>query len=105
MEPMLEAVARLRSTGFTHDVTAVPGGRLRCSACGEIGEAGDVTLSETARFEGDSNPDDQSILVALTATCGHRALYSSAYGPSTPGTDAEVHRALAAATADADMSL
>lgn len=105
METMLEAVARLRSAGYLHDLTAAPGGRLRCSACGELGEAGNLTPSETARFEGDSNPDDQSILFALTTTCGHRALYSSAYGPSTPGADAEVHRALAAAGADADMSL
>lgn len=105
METMLEAVARLRSTGFLHDVTAASAGRLRCSACGELNEAIDVTLSETVRFEGDSNPDDQSILVALTTTCGHRALYSSAYGPSTPRADAEVHRALAARDADADMLL
>lgn len=101
METMLEAVARLRSTGFRHDVNAASAGRLRCSACGALNDPVDVTLSETARFEGDSNPDDQSILVALTTACGHRALYSSAYGPSTPVADAEVHRALAAANADA----
>ena len=99
METMLQAVDRLRASGFEHDLTVYSAGCLRCSTCGEITEANQVTLEETVRFEGESNPDDQSILVALTTSCGHRGLYSSAYGPTAPGADAEVHRALAVATA------
>ena len=98
METMLDAVARLRSDGYRHDATATSGGRLLCGACGEIRHAGTATIDQTVRFEGDSNPDDQSIIVAMTTACGHRALYSSAYGPSTPRADAEVHRALAASS-------
>lgn len=99
METMLQAVDRLRSTGFEHDLSVESAGRLRCNTCGEINEANQLTLNETVRFEGESNPDDQSILVALTSSCGHRALYTSAYGPTAPRGDAEVHRALAAASA------
>lgn len=105
METVLEAVARLRAAGFCHDVTVADTGRLRCRACDAVNEAADMTMEEIVRFEGESNPDDQSILVALVTGCGHRGLYFSAYGPSTPGPDAKVHRSLAAARTGADVSI
>jgi len=74
METMAEAVDRLRATGFVNDVAVTEAGRLRCNACEEINVASDLTIEETVRFEGASNPDDQSILLALTTSCGHRAL-------------------------------
>lgn len=97
METMLEVVARLRTAGFAHDATAATGGCLRCDACGETRRADAATVERTVRFEGESNPDDQSIVVALITPCGHRALYTSAYGPAASRADAEVLRALAVA--------
>lgn len=80
METMLEAIQRLRARGYDHDLSAVPGGRLRCDACGTIVDPGETVVEETVRFEGISNPSDQAILEALLAPCGHRGLYTSAYG-------------------------
>ena len=54
-----------------------------------------VDLLETVRFEGHSNPDDESILIAISMPCGHLGVYGSAYGPDAPADDAEVLRALA----------
>ena len=87
---MLEAVARLQTAGYRLEFSAVPGGRLRCSGCADVVDASSLTVDETVRFEGDSNPDDEAILVALTLQCGHQGLYSAAFGPSTPPDDVEV---------------
>ena len=96
METMLEAVARLQAAGYRLEFTALPGGRLRCGGCGEIIDASSLTVEETVRFEGDSNPDDEAILVALTMPCGCQGLYGAAFGPSTPPDDVEVLHALVA---------
>lgn len=92
---MLDAIERLRASGYHLDLVAAPGGRLRCGQCGDITDAAEVTVDETVRFEGDSNPDDESILIAVSTPCGHRGLYSAAYGPDTPAEDSQVLQALA----------
>ena len=91
---MQQAIARLRAEGFVIDFSAAPGGRLRCNECGELTDASDVVVEETVRFEGESNPDDENILVAVSTRCGHRGLFSSAYGPDAPADDAEILRTL-----------
>lgn len=95
METVLEATARLR-VGYPNDFTALPGGRLRCTACDRAIPASSATMVDMVRFEGDSNPDDQAILAALVTTCGHRGLFMSAYGPTTAVEAIEVLQALQA---------
>lgn len=92
---MLEAIARLRAAGYDHDIRAAPDGQLRCGGCGELLDPHDLVTDEIARFEGESNPDDEAILVALTTPRGHRGLYSSAYGPDTPVEDVAILQAMA----------
>lgn len=94
METMLEAMARLQAAGYRWELTAVPGGRLRCGRCSASVEGSSLVVDETVRFEGDSNPDDEAILVALTMPCGHQGLYSAAFGPTTPPNDVDVLHAL-----------
>ena len=93
---MLEAEARLLAAGYRLEFSAMPGGRLRCGGCGDVVDASNLTVDETVRFEGDSNPDDEAILVALTMQCGQQGLYSAAFGPSTPPDDVDVLHALVA---------
>lgn len=95
METMLDAVERLHARGYLLDLAAVPGARLRCGACGGTTDAADVTVEETVRFEGDSNPDDEAILLAIATPCGHRGLFSAAFGPDTPAEESQVLQALA----------
>ena len=90
MEPMLHAVGRLRDAGYELDLRAVAGGRLRCPACGRLVHGSEVTVTETVRFEGISNPDDQAILDAVITPCGHRGLFSAAYGVYASADDVEV---------------
>jgi len=49
-----------------------------------------IEIRETVRFEGDSNPDDEAILLALTCADGCRGQYSSAFGADTPPADMRV---------------
>jgi hypothetical protein len=93
---MLEAINRLRASGYRLDLFAVPGGRLRCGGCGELVNASEATVEETVRFEGVSNPDDQAILDAVVTPCGHRGLFSAAYGLYTSADEVEVLHALSA---------
>ena len=92
---MLEAVARLRALGYVLDLRAAAGGRLVCPACGSQVDTSAVDVEETVRFEGASNPADESILVAITLPCGHRGLFSAAFGAAAPALDVDVLQALA----------
>jgi hypothetical protein len=94
VETLSEAIARLRARGFTHDYFAVAGGRLRCESCGREFDPATLKITEIVRFEGESDPGDESILFALSGSCGHEGLYSSAYGPNATPADAEVVAAL-----------
>ena len=98
METMLEAVYRLKESGYTAELTALPGSRIHCSACDAVVDAHEATVEETVRFEGDSNPADAQILLALAQPCTHHGVYRAAFGPYTPANDAEVLRAIAGTT-------
>ncbi len=62
--------------------------------CGELIDADQATIDEIVRFEGDSNPDDEAILAAVSMPSGHRGLYASAYGTDVAPDDADVLQAL-----------
>jgi hypothetical protein len=94
METLTEAIARLRAQGFLRDFSAVADGRLRCSECDAEFDPGALQIDEIVRFEGESDPGDESILFALSGPCGHAGLYSTAYGPDAPPEDVAVVAAL-----------
>jgi hypothetical protein len=98
METMLGATARLRDSGFTTNLSAAPLGRLHCATCAATVDAADSTVVEIIRFEGESNPDDEEILVALISRCGHRGLFSCAYGQAASVDATDVLRALPSPT-------
>lgn len=92
METLTEAMRRLRTMGYVHDLWAAPGGQLRCGACGSISDPEGVAIAETVRFEGDSNPDDEAILLAIVCPGGCLGQFSAGFGPSAAALDAEVLR-------------
>ena len=49
-----------------------------------------MTIDRTLRFEGQSDPDDEVILFALSEPGGRKGVYSAPYGPSMPPEDAAV---------------
>ena len=95
METLTDAMTRLRADGYGADFSATDDGQLRCGACDVRRDPEAMTIHETVRFEGDSNPDDESILLAVECYNGCRGLYSAAFGPDTPAADAALLRRLA----------
>ena len=90
METLLEAIARLRMLGYRLDFAAAPGGRLHCGGRAEDLDAAALTVDETVRFEGASDPDGEAILLALSGPDGYRGLYSAAFGAKTTSDDVDV---------------
>lgn len=94
METLTDAIVRLRARGFVRDFSAVAGGRMRCSECGREFDPATLQIDEIVRFEGESDPGDESILFALSGPCGHAGLYTMAYGPDAAAEDVAVVAAL-----------
>jgi hypothetical protein len=94
METLSEAIDRLRADGYTHDFFAVPGGKLRCRQCGNELDASTLTITDVVRFEGESDPEDESVLYGLSAGGAKAGLYSPPYGSSTTPEDIAVVGAL-----------
>ena len=95
LETVTDALTRLRAEGFRNDFYATEQGELACSGCLQTMDPGGMQVHETVRFEGDSNPDDQDIVFALSCSSGCKGVYSAAYGPSTPPNDTAVLHKLA----------
>lgn len=89
-----EAVDRLTRAGYAVQYRAGRDGRLGPgsgdrAACEHDPE--DFEIDEMARFEGLTNPDDQSVVFALRCPeHGTRGTYTAAYGPAVEPPDAEV---------------
>ena len=89
------AVTSLRALGYTSDFSASDEGRIVCDECGTTLDPAGMAIDHTVRFEGDSNPDDESIVLGISCSCGCRGVYTAGYGTSAPRADALVLRALA----------
>ena len=94
-ETMTDAIVRLRAVGYEVDFAATSDGRLMCVACGTVYDPEVIAIDHTVRFEGDSNPDDEAILLALQGADGCMGLFSAGFGPSASAHDAVVLRLLA----------
>jgi hypothetical protein len=90
METLTEAIDRLRADGYEHDFFAVTGGRLRCRQCGHEIDASTLTITDVVRFEGESDPEDESVLYGLSAAGTKAGLYSPPYGASATPEDIAV---------------
>jgi hypothetical protein len=85
-----EAIARLRRDGYDADFSA-DGDALRCGSCRCTMDPGTVTVDAAYRFEGESDPDDEAAVFALTCLeCNVKGIYVVAYGPSMGADDAAV---------------
>lgn len=94
-DTLVGAIAVLRTLGYSSDYSATDDGLLVCTDCGSTLDPADMQIDYTVRFEGDSNPDDESILIGISCPCGCKGVYTTGYGPSAGRPDARVLRALA----------
>lgn len=94
MTTLSAAIAELQAEGYTGNWFATPDGLLRCSDTGLGADPAEVTIERTLRFEGQSDPDDEVILFALSEPGGRKGVYSAQYGASMPAEDVAVIAAL-----------
>jgi len=96
METLSAAIARLQADGYTGNWYAGDDGDLVCEACGAQFDVTNMHVDETVRFEGMSDPADESILYALSTDDDHKGLYSTTFGPEMAAGDVAVIRAIRA---------
>lgn len=90
-----EVLADLAARGFTADFHVQAPSSLRCGACGHVVDAADAEVVELYRFEGESDPGDESVVVALRCKpCGTGGTLVAAYGMAADGAEADVLAAL-----------
>jgi len=94
METVMEALARLNGSGYVDDYRAEAEG-LRNRSTGAVAPPEAFEVDEIVRFEGDSDPSDESAIFALRSRADRRrGTYTVAYGPMMDGLDAEMVRRL-----------
>lgn len=78
---LVNVLNRLHKEGFKHDFKVSDEGKL-CSMDGSGSLSPEqVRIVDHYRFEGESNPDDMSILYAVETTTGLKGTISNSYGP------------------------
>lgn len=78
-DTLSQAIADLQSQGYTENLTFCEAGlENRQKAC--VYPAAELHVRHFFRFEGQTNPDDSSILYAIETSDGHKGLLVDAYG-------------------------
>jgi hypothetical protein len=88
-ETLSAAQERLAEAGFVEDLVA-DGSMLRATGSGQTFDPGDLAVVEAGRFEGESDPDGEAILFALTTSNGEPIGTYTARGPITGTEDAAI---------------
>ena len=89
MDTLVERMRQLHHAGWAHQLVIADGG-LRCDGCSRWTAPEDVVVNEVYRFEGASDPGDESILFAISMPCGHRGNLPLCYGRYAPSEVADV---------------
>jgi hypothetical protein len=80
-ETVTEAVRGLQQRGYGDDFTIAPAG-VHCAACGGVHPARRLVITDVFRFEGPSDPGDETIVLGVECpACGERGIVVSAFGP------------------------
>lgn len=76
---LLEAVNSLRERGYTYDYK-FQDASLYLNMISEKFEPEDLKITEYYRFEGESDPDDNTVVYAIESRQGHKGILIDAYG-------------------------
>jgi hypothetical protein len=79
MKTVLEIINRLREKHYSDDFE-VKDGKFCSKDSGECFNADDLMIEKVYRYEGDSNPDDNAIVYAITAKNGCKGVLVDSYG-------------------------
>jgi hypothetical protein len=87
---MAGVIDRLTNAGYTDTFRGEAGG-LRAVRSGHVHAPEDLVVKSIDRFEGDSDPDDQVMVLAIGSLVdGCRGTYTVPYGASMSAVDGEL---------------
>lgn len=78
-ESMVDALADLKAQGFTYDFNPKDD-CLECAALNLMVTPDDFEVVQVHRFEGMTDPEDQSVLYAITSKNGVKGTLVNGYG-------------------------
>src|SRR5437899_9049766 len=88
MKTITETIDSLKKNNYVHDFIIINENEAVSKDTNEKFKPEDLVIENSFRFEGESDPDDLSILYALTAKSGTQGILIDAYGIySTPAVD------------------
>ncbi|HMS63716.1 MAG TPA: phosphoribosylpyrophosphate synthetase [Ignavibacteria bacterium] len=79
IETLSGTIEKFRSKEFIHDFY-IQGDYLKCNDTNEKFKSDEVIINRINRYEGDSNPDDASIIYAITTKSGTQGILIDAFG-------------------------
>ena len=89
MDTLGDRMRELHAAGWNKQFLVSDGG-LRCDGCSCWAAPEKVDVDMFYRFEGASDPGDESILFAISMPCGHRGTLPAAFGKDTAPDVADV---------------
>ena len=91
-DTLSEAVNGLKARGYTLDFN-IAGSLLTCNAIPAPLSPEEFEIAEFYRFEGNTDPGDESVIYAIESRHGQKGILVNAYGPNAdPATDALVRK-------------
>lgn len=93
-ENLPETLRELNNKGYKNTFH-IHNSSLYCEDCKKAHDPKEAEVVEVYRFEGESNPDDESVVFGIQcSTCSSKGTLVSAFGPSMSQGEAEVVRLL-----------
>lgn len=79
LKSMLECHAKMMEDGYKEDFK-VEDGKMICLSCGKTYLPSEITISNFFRFEGQSDPEDNSVMYVIETNDGKKGTLIDAYG-------------------------
>jgi hypothetical protein len=90
MESLRDALERLAAHGYDAEFV-VRDQQLTCTGCDAPVGAGDVVIDDLVRFEGDSDPNEELVVYAISSgPCGRKGTLTVGFGPEIEADDVEI---------------
>ena len=89
MDSLVDILGRLEAAGYTSDFYA-RGRQIGCPDCEQLVDPATLVVDDLFRLEGDSDPDEEVLVYALSqGPCGRMGTYTIQFGPTiTPDDEA-----------------
>lgn len=79
MKTVIEIIETLKGEGYIYEF-CIKNSALYCNSTDRNYKPGELVIEKSERYEGDSDPSDNSIVYALAATDGSKGIFIDSYG-------------------------